>query len=307
MVDVQVADEVRLDQWYAFYVERLKTWFEPRGAGRSVEFRQNGWANGAGHELLLLTEDGAEVGRAAVTLSAEDPDRVVIHDLWVDPPARGRGLGRAARAAAEQWARDHGARTVAASLWGDDAGVATLFADYPLNSQRMVKHLDPAAPPAGTGAAWTYRMMRRGAEYQQFVRSVMDGFAEQLVASGSATPDQAAGRAISSHEELLPQEFDTPGHGFYVIEADEEPVATIWICEFHPGTHFVNDVEVNPAFRGRGYGRAAMQVGEDRAAAAGSRHLALNVFGHNDVAIKLYESMGYEITDSTRSLRLTGR
>jgi len=37
---------------------------------------------------------------------------------------------------------------------------------------------------------------------------------------------------------------------------------------------------------------------------AGDTSLELNVFGHNQVAINLYDSLGYQATDQTRDLAL---
>ncbi|HZC26497.1 MAG TPA: GNAT family N-acetyltransferase, partial [Actinopolymorphaceae bacterium] len=68
---------------------------------------------------------------------------------------------------------------------------------------------------------------------------------------------------------------------------------------------FVYGVAVDAAERGKGYGRAVMHVGARIALAAGDRVLALNVFGQNSVAINLYDSLGYEVTDQSRSLDLS--
>jgi ribosomal protein S18 acetylase RimI-like enzyme len=47
-----------------------------------------------------------------------------------------------------------------------------------------------------------------------------------------------------------------------------------------------------------------MILGEQATLAAGDTYLGLNVFGHNDVAIGLYESMGYRAYDHGRSIEL---
>jgi ribosomal protein S18 acetylase RimI-like enzyme len=61
---------------------------------------------------------------------------------------------------------------------------------------------------------------------------------------------------------------------------------------------------VGEAFRGRGYGRAAMQLAEEEARRHGLRRLGLNVFGHNPVASSLYTSLGYEVTSQYMTKRL---
>ena len=71
-----------------------------------------------------------------------------------------------------------------------------------------------------------------------------------------------------------------------------------------PGISWIYDVEVAAEFRGKGYGRAAMIIGERAALDAGDTHLALNVFGDNEVAIRLYESMGYRRYEDGRSIAI---
>jgi ribosomal protein S18 acetylase RimI-like enzyme len=82
-----------------------------------------------------------------------------------------------------------------------------------------------------------------------------------------------------------------------VIEADGEPVGDLWLAErddgFQPGL-FIFDITVDEAFRGRGYGRAAMLFAEEEARRRGRDRIALNVFGGNAVARNLYRSLGYE-------------
>jgi len=59
---------------------------------------------------------------------------------------------------------------------------------------------------------------------------------------------------------------------------------------------WVNDVEVDPEYRGRGYGRAAMLLAEREARVRGMTSLGLNVHGQNTVARSLYDSLGYQVT-----------
>jgi ribosomal protein S18 acetylase RimI-like enzyme len=56
---------------------------------------------------------------------------------------------------------------------------------------------------------------------------------------------------------------------------------------------FIYDIHVDDAYRGRGYGKAAMLLAEEEARRRGIEHIALNVFGRNTVARRLYLSLGY--------------
>lgn len=67
-------------------------------------------------------------------------------------------------------------------------------------------------------------------------------------------------------------------------------------------------VGVDPAMRGRGYGRAIMQAAEDWLRGEGVWKLNLLVRQSNDTVVKFYESLGYADQDN-RSLgkRLDGQ
>ncbi len=53
---------------------------------------------------------------------------------------------------------------------------------------------------------------------------------------------------------------------------------------------------IDEEFRGRGYGRQAMLLAEELARTNGASTMRLNVFGHNNVARRLYWSLGYQET-----------
>lgn len=69
---------------------------------------------------------------------------------------------------------------------------------------------------------------------------------------------------------------------------------------------WVSDIEIHEEHRGKGYGRAAMQLAEVGAAEQGAATLGLNVSGYNGVARGLYESLAYE-TVSTQMRKPVGK
>ena len=81
--------------------------------------------------------------------------------------------------------------------------------------------------------------------------------------------------------------------------AGDEPVGTLWLAvpgPDDPTMAWVYDIEIEPAYRGRGYGRAAMLLAEAEARARGMASIGLNVHGQNTVARSLYDSLGYATT-----------
>ena len=142
-------------------------------------------------------------------------------------------------------------------------------------------------------------------EFAGWQAQVVASHVADLTDSGTLSAADAATSAAELFKALLPAGLSTEDHSFLCLCADGEVVATNWLAHhFSPGTSWVYDVETRQEHRGKGYGRAAMLIGEQATLAAGDTHLALNVFGHNAVAISMYEAMGYRAYDHGRSIGL---
>lgn len=123
------------------------------------------------------------------------------------------------------------------------------------------------------------------------------GYREELLGAGMS--EEAADQNIERNRTQL---FvgDALVHGQYVLDVvnDGETVGTLWLSESSPqnsGEWFVYDVVVDEAHRGKGLGRLTMLAAEDFVADHGGTRIALNVFGPNQVARNLYESLDYQV------------
>jgi GNAT superfamily N-acetyltransferase len=99
----------------------------------------------------------------------------------------------------------------------------------------------------------------------------------------------------------------TPGdnHLVYDVVADGKPVGYLWIGPHAAGqisAWWVWDIAIDADQRGKGFGREAMLLAEDRVREHGGSTLGLNVFGFNAAGRALYESLAYEAT-SVRMLK----
>ncbi|HEX6843969.1 MAG TPA: GNAT family N-acetyltransferase [Actinomycetota bacterium] len=135
------------------------------------------------------------------------------------------------------------------------------------------------------------------AEFDEYLSWVVADYASEMVRNGRATPDESTARAQASFDSLLPRGLETPGQVLLIAEDPDtgERVGHLWLGPASDAADqaWVYDVTVEEDLRGRGYGRAIMQAFEREAATRGYARAGLNVFGDNEVARGLYESLGY--------------
>jgi len=293
------ADDQETETWRELWLGRLDRWAAQtrRPSRRDGAAKRREKADEA--VLLRLLDGETPVGYLSLLVISEDGAVIaILEDLQIAEPYRRRGHGRAAVERARQWAHSRASRLTISNDPTDPAQQA-LFGGIPIGSQNMHKDLGELPElPVGVAA----RKMRED-EFGPWWTEQIAGYAESFVLNGLLTEEQARQRAETQSAALLPSGLDTPGHDIYVITAQDEPVASIWVChEVEPDTSFVFDVVVHGDQRGKGYGRAAMLAAERSALAAGTKTLGLNVFGHNDVALGLYTNLGYRPTQQVRSV-----
>ena len=126
----------------------------------------------------------------------------------------------------------------------------------------------------------------------------IESFASDLARVMKRPLDAARLRAQAQFDEALPNGLDTPGTWLMLIlDEDAARVGTLWVGP-HPqrdGVAYVYDIEIEEFARRRGYGRAAMLGAEDLVRSAGMHELGLSVFGFNESAKRLYDSIGYRV------------
>lgn len=128
-------------------------------------------------------------------------------------------------------------------------------------------------------------------------------YTEDLIATGLRARE-ARRRAQESLDHAFPSGAPGPGHAVLeVVDETGRAVGHLWIgpdTSDDPGAWWIWDITIDGGERGRGFGRAAMLLGEEYARERGAHTLGLNVFGFNTRARGLYESLGYE----TASIRM---
>lgn len=133
--------------------------------------------------------------------------------------------------------------------------------------------------------------------------AAISAYAADMERTGAWPADEGQVRAAELFAHLVPDGLRTPGHEFRSIMNEAGVVVgALWFAaegEVGRGSAFIWDIVIDPAHRGRGYGRAAMEALELLARSIGYDAIRLHVFGDNEVARHLYRAIGYAETDVT--------
>jgi ribosomal protein S18 acetylase RimI-like enzyme len=128
-----------------------------------------------------------------------------------------------------------------------------------------------------------------------YLRTAKDEYIAELMRAGRSRED-AQRNADKSMDEAFVDGAPIAGNEIFDLVDGGTVVGILWIGPQDEVTVWVMDIEIEPAHRRKGYGRAAMLLAEDRVRELGLPYLGLNVFGHNPNARALYDSLGYETT-----------
>jgi ribosomal protein S18 acetylase RimI-like enzyme len=138
---------------------------------------------------------------------------------------------------------------------------------------RAVRHPDLVARPL------------REDELPAFLERGRAEYRSQLVEFASMPPDEADAKV--ARDFVIGEQ-----HVVLALEDGGRAVGSLWFGELR-GRVWLYEVWVDPAERGKGYGRAAMHVLEEEVRRRGLRGIEFNVWAGNDVARALYRSLGY--------------
>ena len=136
----------------------------------------------------------------------------------------------------------------------------------------------------------------RDEEFADWLPRMRDDYARSMIEEGGISPESGTEMAAAQTEQLFPGRRPSPEQLVFVVEAEGEAVGELWLADRDDVLQrslFVYQIHIAEEHRGRGYGKAAMLLAEEEARRRGIPRLALNVFGGNTVARRLYASLGY--------------
>jgi GNAT superfamily N-acetyltransferase len=137
----------RLIPQYAVDLARAGHWTKEealeRARQQTAELLPAGRSTPGQYIWTITDSAGGAAGILWVAVEASRPERAFIYDIEVDPSRRGRGLGTAALAALEDWARANAIKTIGLHVFGDNEGARRLYLrqGYVETSVQMEKRL----------------------------------------------------------------------------------------------------------------------------------------------------------------------
>jgi ribosomal protein S18 acetylase RimI-like enzyme len=106
------------------------------------------------------------------------------------------------------------------------------------------------------------------------------------------SPDVRLTEALK-HTAVLPDDFLSFRYSMEKFYFANEGQRTVGIINLNESKGLISNIGVDPAMRGKGYGRQMMLFGLDQLKRSGCKEAYLRVHVNNTPAIRLYESLGF--------------
>jgi len=136
-------------------------------------------------------------------------------------------------------------------------------------------------------------------EYTAFLERLIPEYAADNVRAGYWAESEALEKSRKDIENLLPEGLQSKDHYLFTLYDGDQAVGMIWLkanMDRPVKNGFIFDVYIDEQQRGKGYGKQLMLLIEDKARELELKSIGLHVFAYNDVARKLYETVGYEVS-----------
>src|SRR5258705_13905148 len=145
------------------------------------------------------------------------------------------------------------------------------------------------------------------AEYNAFLEQAVPEYAADNVRAGYWAEVEALEKSRKEFETLLPKGLQSENHYLYTLYDAENAVGLILMranMDRPTKSGFIFDLSIDEKFRGKGYGKQAMSLIEEKARELGLKSIGLHVFAVNNVARNLYEGVGYEVSSLNMTKKL---
>src|SRR5262245_26403635 len=141
-------------------------------------------------------------------------------------------------------------------------------------------------------------------EYVDFASRQVVEYASQLTRAGEVPLERSFAVAQERLQDLSADRLRPLGHEFFAARSlqDAARVGWVWLSPpppflgpGHERARWISQLTVEELQRGQGWGRAILDAVEQYERTHGSQAIWLRVFDWNTVALRLYQSHGYEL------------
>jgi ribosomal protein S18 acetylase RimI-like enzyme len=138
------------------------------------------------------------------------------------------------------------------------------------------------------------------ADYDFWIERSMQEYKLTNMRVNGLTEKEADDKTTGDFNRLLPDGLNSKDQHIYTMKDNGELVGFLWFAEKGPADNrkaFIFDIIIEENQREKGYGKKTMLLLEEKVKALGLKHIGLHVFGDNQRAIGLYESLNYQTTN----------
>jgi ribosomal protein S18 acetylase RimI-like enzyme len=156
----------------------------------------------------------------------------------------------------------------------------------------------PASYDKETQRMATLRPMTED-EFEDFRRQETDAYAADRARNVGTDVAEEREEANRWFDEVLAEGLRTLNHHLRaVVDADDVARGSLWVDVNEQQQYaWILSREIKEEHRGQGYGRQAMELLEAELRPLGIKRIGLNVYADNMIARRLYEKVGYQITN----------
>ncbi len=138
-------------------------------------------------------------------------------------------------------------------------------------------------------------------EFQIYKENSIKNYAKEKVKSGNWSENESENLSRKSFENILKDGINTKGHTIFSIRDRDNgsSVGILWVewnnKEFN--STYIWDILIFENYRKLRYGSSALRELEIIAKMKGSKAIVLHVFGHNHIALDMYNKLGFKVTN----------
>jgi len=133
-------------------------------------------------------------------------------------------------------------------------------------------------------------------EFSSFRKVMLEDYAQDIARNFNRPIDEVRVEAKKQVKQILNRGLSTKGHFLYNVlkRKTGEAVGFVWFkVDEAKKSAFLYDILIHETYRGKGYGKKTLELLETKLRRMGMTQLGLHVFGHNQIAIKLYKTQGF--------------